>query len=573
MKTNHNTQIKTYNTRFILILGMFFFSFLFFQSAQTALGQAFTYGPAMAAGGAYGSGSVSGNYFKGQTTVAACVNFTPYQNVCYASANGSAYSQVPYGAGYGGCSPGGCYATAAWGGTLSSLTFAAYYNGSGGYVVSPAVTFIYDVTGPSVSANNSSGSWYSSQRSATMAASDGGAGLSSLTIGVNIGAACNMGYSVGGTFYFNAGANYLYMCASDNLGNVSYWSGTYYWENTAPSVSATNNNGTWYNYQRSAVVSASDSGGSGLSSICYSWGSTACGTGVGNGATLYPPAGGAALYLRAADGAGNTGAWGYGYYYWENTAPTCGTWSPNPSTWRITGAQTFTLSGSTDTGGSGISTAGGNCTTANTNGATCTVGISDVAGNTRTCTSPINRIESTPPTCGTWAPTSSPWKTSGTQAFTLSGSTDTGGSGISTAGGNCTTGAANGNTCTVGISDIAGNTTTCTSPVNNVDPTPPSVSANNNSSTWFNYQRTATVSASDTGGSTLAEVRYNFGSNPMNAACTTGGTVTTNGSVLNSSVGGTTLYLCARDGAGNVTTWNGVYNWENTAPIVSATST
>lgn len=82
--------------------------------------------------------------------------------------------------------------------------------------------------------------------------------------------------------------------------------------------------------------------------------------------------------------------------------------------------------------------------------------------------------DTTVPTCGTWSPTSSPWKTSGTQTFTLSGSTDTGGSGISTSGGSCTTSSTNGSTCTVTISDVAGNTTTCTSPVNNVDTTAPS---------------------------------------------------------------------------------------------------
>ena len=96
-----------------------------------------------------------------------------------------------------------------------------------------------------------------------------------------------------------------------------------------------------------------------------------------------------------------------------------------------------------------------------------------------------------------------------------------------------------------------------------IDTTNPSVSANGNSDTWYNSQRTATVSASDTGGSGLAEFRYNWGSNAMNGACTTGGTITINAASLNAPAGGTNLYLCARDGAGNTATWNGVYNWEN----------
>jgi len=90
----------------------------------------------------------------------------------------------------------------------------------------------------------------------------------------------------------------------------------------------------------------------------------------------------------------------------------------------------------------------------------------------------------------------------------------------------------------------------------------PSVSASNSSSSWFNYQRTATVSASDTGGSGLAQVRYNWGvSSTLTADCTSGGTITSNGAVLSSPAWGTKLWLCARDNAGNVKTWSGTYNW------------
>ena len=117
------------------------------------------------------------------------------------------------------------------------------------------------------------------------------------------------------------------------------------------------------------------------------------------------------------------------------------------------------------------------------------------------------------------------------------------------------------NTATVrtALSVIAGNIFTA----NQFDASSaPALSASNNSSTWYNSQRTAVVLATDTGGSGLAEVRYNWGSNPMNATCTTGGTVTTNAASLNAPAGGTTLYLCARDNAGNTATWNGIYNWK-----------
>ncbi len=169
------------------------------------------------------------------------------------------------------------------------------------------------------------------------------------------------------------------------------------------------------------------------------------------------------------DTGGNGGSGIVVIRFTDSTAPTCGTWSPVSSPWKNSGTSTFSLSSSTDAGGSGIFTGVGSCTTGSANGATCTVTISDVAGNTTTCTSPVNRVDATAPTCGTWSPSASPWKVSGAQGFTLSGSTDAGGSGINVEGGSCTTGSTNGTTCTVTISDVAGNTRVCTSPVNRVD--------------------------------------------------------------------------------------------------------
>ncbi|MBU1038899.1 hypothetical protein KKC17_01535 [Patescibacteria group bacterium] len=279
-------------------------------------------------------------------------------------------------------------------------------------------------------------------------------------------------------------------------------------------------------------------------------------------------------YPLNSSGTGTSDSWTWGI---DTVKPTCGTFSPNPSPWKTSGTQAFTILSRSDTGGSGINVdlSSNNCTTGSTNGSTCVVNIQDNAGNTgdpSTCTSPPNRVDATAPsqvslsvspsstngsftiswtaatdnesglsnyelwraadnagspgtwglvkstgtsttttdspatdgkwwygvhavnnaggystetsaqfgikdtvapTCGTWSPTSSPWKTSGTQAFTLSGSTDSG-SGINTSSGPCTTGPNNGNTCTVGITDLAGNPSTCTSPPNRVDATVPS---------------------------------------------------------------------------------------------------
>ncbi len=93
-----------------------------------------------------------------------------------------------------------------------------------------------------------------------------------------------------------------------------------------------------------------------------------------------------------------------------------------------------------------------------------------------------------------------------------------------------------------------------------LDNTGPQLLASNASSTWYETEREAVISASDTN-SGLAEVRYSWGTDEMNVACTTGGTVTTHSATLEAPIGGTTLYLCARDELDNVTTWNGTYNW------------
>lgn len=105
------------------------------------------------------------------------------------------------------------------------------------------------------------------------------------------------------------------------------------------------------------------------------------------------------------------------------------------------------------------------------------------------------------------------------------------------------------------------------------DTTNPSISANYNSATWYTFLRTATVTATDTGGSGLDEVRYQWGTNSLNSLCTTGGTTTVNGAILSAPTGGTTLYLCAKDTAGNHSSWSGIYRWENTRPPTPAKMT
>jgi hypothetical protein len=88
--------------------------------------------------------------------------------------------------------------------------------------------------------------------------------------------------------------------------------------------------------------------------------------------------------LEFSDLPGNIGSTGIIIDWIDKIPPICGTWSYSPMI--LTNQDVIaTLTGSTDNE-SGIATSGGNCTLAE-NGQTCTVIISDIAGNTTICTS------------------------------------------------------------------------------------------------------------------------------------------------------------------------------------------
>lgn len=113
------------------------------------------------------------------------------------------------------------------------------------------------------------------------------------------------------------------------------------------------------------------------------------------------------IVFTANNGAGGTATATYtGNITVDRTDPVCstGTWSPSSSPWKLTPAtQEFTLSGVQDSAlhSSGMNVSGGSCTAASTHGSTCTVVVSDLAGNSVTCVSPPNRIdgENPTPTC------------------------------------------------------------------------------------------------------------------------------------------------------------------------------
>ncbi len=407
------------------------------------------------------------------------------------------------------------------------------------------------------------------------------------------------------------------MCAADGAGNTGSWSGPYKLDTTSPSASATGASSGWYYASPSITLSASDSGGSGLSYSKYIWdSSTGCvgsGMAYSNGGTITMSAGSHTLYLCVADNAGNTGTWSGGYNL-DNIAPTVTALSPSAAATKVAPILNYTV---TDTGGSNLSSvqlwrttdssgapnssgwaqvssasisgssysgsftdssaaantiywygihaldAAGSCI--NESGGHCG-GVSSDSLDTRAAVGPDKvAYDTTAPVCGSWSPSSGPWHNTATgTSFTLSGSTDSGGSGINVSGGPCTTGTTNGSTCSITISDNAGNTFSCTSPTNNIDTTAPTVSANNSSAGWYSSSPTITLSSSDSGGSGLSYSKYIWNNS---TGCSSSGTSYSNGATIAiPSQGANTLYLCGLDNAGNTGTWSGAYNLDTTAP-------
>jgi hypothetical protein len=192
-----------------------------------------------------------------------------------------------------------------------------------------------DTTKPVVSATLSSTTWYNYQRKPVVSATDN-IGISEVRYNwgssSTLASDCKSGGTVtsnGATLSSPSGGTKLWLCARDAAGNVGIWNGTYNWESTLPVVSATNSSLSWFDSQRTATVSASDTGGSNLAEVRYNWGSSSTlasdcksgGTVTSNGATLSSPSGGTKLWLCARDAAGNIGIWNGTYNWCTPVAP------------------------------------------------------------------------------------------------------------------------------------------------------------------------------------------------------------------------------------------------------------
>lgn len=118
------------------------------------------------------------------------------------------------------------------------------------------------------------------------------------------------------------------------------------------------------------------------------------------------------------------------------------------------------------------------------------------------------------------------------------------------------------NSFTFTVTDAAGNSNSETIIISNIDKDIPLVSANNSSSIWKNIPFNITLSASDIGGSNISTAKYNWDS----AASEITGTDFVDGNTISALEGDHVLYLFAKDNAGNLITWSGIYKLDSTAP-------
>ncbi|MEM7582801.1 MAG: hypothetical protein AAF560_05430 [Acidobacteriota bacterium] len=327
-----------------------------------------------------------------------------------------------------------------------------------------------------------------------------------------------------------------YFRAKDNAGNWGPWNVPRYVrvDRNNPVVAATNASPEWFE-SRTATVSAHDAEGkatanSGIAQVRYRWntplnGACTNGTLISHGATLTAPVGDNTLYLCARDNTGRVDTWD-GQYRIDNGPPTqpgpttvaC-TYAPPGECW-VTGDFTASVTPSTDPSGiDGYQI----CRSLDSDGGWegCSVTITQDGGTSILISgghlaSPGHRRAyyfRARDNNGLWGPWNVPRYV-------------------------------------------------------RVDRNNPVVAATNASSEWFD-SRTATVSAHDAEGnvaanSGVAQVRYRWNAT-LNGACTNG-TVTSHGATLTAPEGDNTLYLCARDNAGRVDTWNGQYRVDTTAP-------
>jgi hypothetical protein len=467
-------------------------------------------------------------------------------------------------------------------------------------------TYVYmDLTGPTAPGATSttclyqsSGCWVRGTFTASVTpASDSGSGVGSYQIcrshdstGGFAGCQYNMTTS-GGTSFTVSGSNLpsdgyrraYWFRGKDQVGNAGAWNTPLYVrvDRHNPTVSATNASNTWFASRTVTITGADDAGGaaanSGLVEVRHRWNAPhngSCTTGTVSfsgellsGVTLTVPEGDNHLYVCARDNIGRVGYWNGGPYRVDTSPPLLGSLTISSSIWNIDDGSTYSITGTVTDSGSGvheirnrINVQGSNsanerglfawrldtyrwsadhipCTgggfaskhpTVANPGTVTLVGCStSLTGSSRTVTFTVRPNE----TFGEFGPIND----------------------ISMRAGDTT-----GNWVPWKLYDLNFSSVTH----------PPTVSANNASSTWFK-SRSATVTASAYTGSTLQAVRYLWNA-AHNAACTSG-TATSNGAALAVPAGDNHLYLCAKDSLGRVGRWDGgPYRVDTTPPLLGS---
>ncbi len=164
------------------------------------------------------------------------------------------------------------------------------------------------------------------------------------------------------------------------------------------------------------------------------------------------------------------------------------------------------------------------------------------------------------PVCGTWTPADPvDWKSvSNQQLFVLTDS-DGGVSGMAQDSYSCTAVAVHGATCQVTITNNVGVSTTCTSPANRIDLAAPTLEVTPAVPGWTSTRQNIDVTAVDTL-SGLARIAYAWNENSLGDSCT-GGTTIASGSNIGITIdeGQHTLYVCAVDNVGHVSTFTDTY--------------
>lgn len=309
--------------------------------------------------------------------------------------------------------------------------------------------------------------------------------------------------------------------AEDNVGNASSKSFTVNIDKGLPTMSIAKSTTAPTNGSVVLTATASDSL-SGVASVKTPSGSVVSGT-----KATYTATQNGTYTFRATDKAGNIRDVSVSVTNIDKTAPT-GTLSQTPTAW-TNGNVTLNLTGVSDSGGSGLKNiklpngsfvTGTSASYAVSSNGTYSFVIYDNAGNSTTKTITVSNIDKSAPN-GNVSQSPTSW-TNGNVNLTLSGATDTGGSGVDkiklpngsfVTGTSASQSVSSNGTYSFVIYDKAGNTTTKSITVSNIDKISPTANLSQTPTAWTKGNVTLNLtSVNDTGGSGLKNIKLPDGS-------------------------------------------------------------